>query len=142
MAGPVDDTHDDRGEYLSELTSHDERTLGVGLRWSDLQQREDLSRARQAVLHHAVVVKLEQLLDTHACRTQHLDDRKGPKGAVLLEHELTVIPAGGIDGPERPGVGRRTPPRTKLVPAALKAAPGKASRAAPRRATAAWRSAR
>jgi hypothetical protein len=99
----VADSADDRRKHVGELGRDDEKALGVGLRRGDLQQRDELSARRQAILDEAVVAELGELLDADAGVAQHLDRRPGPKGPVLLEGEVAPVAPFRLFAPDAPG---------------------------------------
>ena len=52
------DPADDGAEHVRELRGDEDETLHIGLRWRDLQQRDDLAGAGQPVLDQAVMAEL------------------------------------------------------------------------------------
>ena len=78
------------------------QALGVGLRRRYLKERNQLAACRQPVLDQRVVAELEQLLDPHPGKAQHLDHRPGPKGVLLLPVQQAPIAGCRIICPDVP----------------------------------------
>ena len=79
VAVPLADAADDGGQHVGQLGADDQQPLGVGLGRRDLQQRDELAGAGQAVLHEAVVGDLQQFLDPDSGGSQDLDAWPRPR---------------------------------------------------------------
>ena len=68
---------DDGAEYVGQFGADEKETFGVGLGRGDLEQRNQFSGGREAILDQAVMAELEELLDPDAGEAQdeRQDDR-------------------------------------------------------------------
>ena len=97
------DAGDDGAEHVGELGLTTSSRSASVLDGADLQQRDQLTGAGQAVLDEAVVAELDQFLGADPGGAQYLDGRPCPERAVFVGGQVAVFPGGQVFGPDASG---------------------------------------